>query len=104
MGIYSDTNFWCGLAERAVKTGAQAAIAVLGTDAAGVIQADWRGVLAAVGGAVLLSVLTSISLPDQAYYTGGSGRHVADVPVDSGPAVSSVESAVGALYPSDLTE
>lgn len=102
MGIYSDKNFWCGLAERAIKTAAQAAIAVLGTDAIGVIQADWRGALAAVGSAVLLSVLTSISLPDQAYYT--PSKHAADVPVDSSPDPSQGGTPTSALYPSDLTE
>lgn len=53
--------FWADTAERAVKTAAQTAVALLTVDGVNLIQMDWRGFLAAVGLATLLSVLTSIS-------------------------------------------
>jgi hypothetical protein len=55
--------FWRGLGERAVKTFAQALIAVLGANGVGLLNADWGGALSAAGMAALLSVLTSFATP-----------------------------------------
>jgi hypothetical protein len=52
--------FWRNLAERAVKTAAQALLGMLGTSALGILSVDWAQALSVVGGAVLASVLTSI--------------------------------------------
>lgn len=51
--------FWVGLAERALKTGAQVLLALLGVDGAGIMHMNWTVTGATVGGAMLASVLTS---------------------------------------------
>lgn len=60
MSIYSST-YWKGVVERAVSTAAQSAIAVLTTDAAGVLDVDWTQTGSVVGLAALLSVLKSVA-------------------------------------------
>lgn len=50
---------------RAVKTAAQAAIALLGTSAVGIMAVPWPGLASAAAGAAFLSLLTSIAgLPE----------------------------------------
>lgn len=53
-------DFWVSSAERALKTFAQVLSAILLADGFNLLSADWTGVLATVGTAVLLSFLTSI--------------------------------------------
>lgn len=53
-------SFWVDVVERAVKTFAQAAVAVLGADASGVLDVDFVAVLSVAGLAALVSVATSI--------------------------------------------
>ncbi len=61
MSIYITRAFWVDAAERAVKTCAQTALAVIGVDQLDIIAADWAAIASiAVGGAVL-SVLSSIA-------------------------------------------
>jgi len=55
--------FWQGLLERAVKTFAQALIAVLSANGVGLVNADWGGALSAAGMAMVLSILTSFATP-----------------------------------------
>lgn len=50
-------------AERAVKTFAQAAVAILVGNGSGLLDADWAGVASVAGMAALISVLTSIAGP-----------------------------------------
>lgn len=64
--IYTSGAFWVGLAERAVKTAAQAALAFLATAGAGILEWDWLAVASITGGAVVLSVLTSLADPTRA--------------------------------------
>jgi hypothetical protein len=52
--------FWLYAGERAIKTAAQAAVAVLGSNTVTLTHIDFVGLLAVAGGAALLSVLTSI--------------------------------------------
>lgn len=54
-------EFWIAAAERAVKTFAQTLLALLGTDAVGVLNADIAQSALAALAAAGLSVLTSIS-------------------------------------------
>lgn len=65
MNHYSSKTFWAGVAERAIKTAAQAALGALG--AAALLTEVNAGVVAATAGlAVLTSVLTSLATPEQA--------------------------------------
>jgi len=52
--------FWEFAGERAIKTAAHTAIAVLGTGAMGLANVDWQNTLSIVGGATLLSILNSV--------------------------------------------
>lgn len=54
-------QFWADLAERAVKTFAQAALATLGLGSVDVLSTNWVGVLSVGAGAALVSVLTSLA-------------------------------------------
>jgi tRNA A37 threonylcarbamoyladenosine dehydratase len=53
-------KFWSFAGERAIKTFAQAAVAVLGTGSIGLLAIDYLTLVSISGGAALLSVLTSI--------------------------------------------
>mgnify|MGYP000173821378 CR=1 FL=1 len=57
----TSTAFWRAAAERAVRTFAQALIAVLGVGATSVLDVDWPGALSAAALAALLSLLTSVA-------------------------------------------
>lgn len=59
--MYGKT-FWVGVAERAVKTGAQALLAGLTTGAV-VWGQDWTTALGVAGTAVVFSVLTALGDP-----------------------------------------
>ncbi len=52
--------FWKDALERAVKTAAQTAVALLGTGLVGVLDVDWLQVLSVSAVAALVSLLTSI--------------------------------------------
>lgn len=54
-------NYLLAMLERAIKTAAQTALALIGTNATGVTDVDWAGVGSAVALAVVLSVLTSVA-------------------------------------------
>ena len=53
--------FWKDAVERAVKTAAQTAVALLGTGLVGVLDVDWLQVLSVSAVAALVSLLTSVS-------------------------------------------
>lgn len=55
--------FWLKTAERAVKTFAQAAIAVGSGDGLGLLDIDWTGTASVAALAAVISVLTSIGYP-----------------------------------------
>ena len=56
--------FWRGAGERAVKTFAQALVAVIGVGAVGLLDVDWLGALSAATLATVISLLTSIGNAD----------------------------------------
>lgn len=62
MGAYSKKTFWMGVAERATKTFAQAAVAAIGT-AALMSDVNWAAVGSTAALAALLSVLTALGDP-----------------------------------------
>lgn len=59
--IFTDKNFWTYAAERAIKTAAQTAVAVLGAGMVSLLTIDFASLVAVAGGAALLSVLTSVA-------------------------------------------
>ena len=52
--------FWRDAIERAVKTAAQTAVALIGTDMVGFLELDWLQIASVSGVAAVLSVLTSV--------------------------------------------
>lgn len=69
-------TWWAGVAERAIKTGAQVALAGIGT-ATMLGDVDWRAVCSMVLLAVIASVLTSMARPaetDTAIATASADR------------------------------
>lgn len=59
--MLTSKEFWIASAERALKTFAQTLLALLGTDAVGVLNADLGQSALAALAAAGLSVLTSVS-------------------------------------------
>lgn len=68
--------FWKGLAERAIKTFAQALGGLLVGDTVGLLDVDWTASLSVAGLITLASVLTSIGNAD---FTAGVEKHVYEV-------------------------
>lgn len=60
MSVYASKAFWKASAERALKTFAQTAAALLGVDQVGLLDIDWGQVASVSGAAAFLSVLTSV--------------------------------------------
>lgn len=54
-------QFWRATGIRAIKTFAQTAVALIGTNAVGVTAVDWVGVASGATLAGIISVLTSIA-------------------------------------------
>jgi len=53
-------SFWTDTAERVARTSAQALLALLGTDALGIVGLDWPQMLSVAAGAGLMSLLTAV--------------------------------------------
>lgn len=75
MSNYATADFWKGSFERAIRTAAQTAIALIGTDQVGILNLDWAQIGSVTATATLLSLLMSIA-------GGGTG---------SGPSFTSAE-------------
>jgi threonine dehydrogenase-like Zn-dependent dehydrogenase len=60
MRIFS-LEFWSYAGERAIKTVAQSAIAVIGTGSIGLFAIDWVSLASVSLGAGFLSILTSVA-------------------------------------------
>lgn len=71
-------RFWLDALERAVKTAAQTAAALIGTGAVGIIDVDWQNIFSVSAVAAILSVLTSVaSAPAGDPGTASVGRYAA---------------------------
>lgn len=68
MSIFASAQFWAATAERAIKTAAQSAITLIGSDQIGIVELDWPSILGMTATMTLVSILTSI-----ASGTGGTG-------------------------------
>lgn len=67
MNNLMNKEWWMAAATRALKTVCQTAVALLGTNAAGILDVDWLTVLSVAGLAGIISILTSIAgLPEVA--------------------------------------
>jgi hypothetical protein len=69
------TAFWKDAAVRALKTFAQAVLALMTTGSVGITHLDWLTVLNVAGAAALASVLTSVTSLSNVGTTG-TGKHV----------------------------
>ncbi len=83
-----DSRFWMASAERAIKTFAQALLALIGTDMVGITSLDWPQLLAAAATATLLSVLTSIA---SANFGKNPGPSLADETIEPDPIIVEIE-------------
>jgi len=54
-------KFWRDAGERAVKTGLQAALAMLGTGVTGILEVDWLQACSVAAMAAILSLITSVA-------------------------------------------
>ncbi|MGO3895342.1 holin [Brevibacterium aurantiacum] len=61
MSNYASKEFWKGSIERAIRTAAQTAIALIGTDQVGILNLDWAQIGSVTATATLLSILMSIA-------------------------------------------
>ena len=64
MNKYMKKSFWAGVAERATKTAAQTALAVVTTGTV-IWNMDWAQAAGLAATAVAVSVLTSLADPDR---------------------------------------
>ena len=84
----TDSRFWQATAERAVKTFAQALIALIGTSAMSIIELDWAQMLGVSATAAVVSILTSVA---SANFGPNYGPSLADETVEPDPIIVEVE-------------
>lgn len=80
--------FWKALAERAIKTFAQAVAALMVADAADLLSVDWKAVLATAGLTTLASILTTIG---SGAVTGGNASLAQGSEVTTPPGAIAVD-------------
>lgn len=79
--MLTSASFWKAAFERAVKTVAQAAVALITANATGLLDIDWVQLGSVAGLAGLVSILTSVGSDA---VTGGTGPSLAnEVPKDT---------------------
>lgn len=61
MSLLTASGFWKLAAERAVKTVAQTAVALIGAEAFDIFVFDWSALFAVSAGAGILSILSSVA-------------------------------------------
>jgi hypothetical protein len=67
--MFTDSSFWRGSLERALKTFAQTLAALIGANAVNVIDIDWPALAGISATAAVVSVLTSVA----SYNVGAAG-------------------------------
>jgi len=58
-------KYWNFAGERAVKTGAQTAIATIGVGVTGIFEVDWMNLLSVTALSAIMSLLTSVLTYDK---------------------------------------
>lgn len=61
---YASVTFWEGLAERGISTFAQSLVGAFGVGTS-IFGLDWKGALGIAGAAALVSILKSLSMPEE---------------------------------------
>lgn len=61
MSFLTSKTFWADTVERAIKTFAQACVAVLTSNVVGLLNVDYRTLFSVAGLAAVVSVLTSLA-------------------------------------------
>ncbi len=83
-----DVRFWKAASERAIKTFAQALLALLGTGAVGIADLDWAQMISISATAAVASILTSIASSNFGSHPGPS---LADETIEPDPIIIEVE-------------
>ena len=89
------TEFWKDTTIRALKTWAQAGIALLGSSAFGLFTVDWVNFLSVTLGAAFVSLLTSLSSVDTVGAAGASNHD---------QTVQEASTAANTAEPADTTD
>ena len=84
----TDSRFWIASVERAVKTFAQALVALIGTSAMSIVELDWAQMLGVSATAAVVSILTSVA---SANFGPNYGPSLADETVEPDPIIVEVE-------------
>jgi hypothetical protein len=84
----SDSRFWIAAAERAIKTFAQALIALIGTSAMNILELDWTQMLGVSATAAVVSILTSVA---SANFGPNYGPSLMDETIEPDPIIVEVE-------------
>lgn len=87
MTPFKNKSFWVAVADRAIRTFAQAAAAILTAGGVGLLDVDLAGAASAGALAALISVLTSVATPGA---VDGAGKELAapedaDLDIDDAP-------------------
>lgn len=81
--VFLEGSFWLSAVERAVKTFAQAFVALIGTQAVGILDVDWVQILSVSALAAVVSVLTSVASAEVGKSRGPSLAGETLVPVQN---------------------
>mgnify|MGYP003676268335 CR=1 FL=1 len=74
VGTMFNKNFWQDTLERAIRTAAQALLALWATEVSGVLEVDWTQAFSVAAFAVLMSVLMSVAATNRGKLDSASLR------------------------------